>query len=107
MKDLGQMRHRLTLEKPAGNADGAGGTAIRWIAIANLWGAIDPHGGSEPAEDGRRISRQAHTITIRYRRDIAPTMRFRLGARLFHITAIAVKDGKRRFLACSVEERAP
>ena len=101
---IGKLRHRLRLERPWRTADGGGGAALAWEAIAELWGAVETASGGEHMSADRLSGQTQPVITIRYRDDIAPTMRFALGERLFQIRAVLDPDGRGRFLRCLCEE---
>ena len=102
---IGKLRHRLTLVAPARTPDGGGGAAVAWDAVADLWGAIETDLGDEAVGADRVSGHTQPVITIRYRDDLAPAMRFRLGTRLLQIRAVLDPDGQRRFLRCLCEER--
>lgn len=102
---IAEMYHRFTLEIPVRTPDGAGGAVETFEAAADIWGALRPLGGSESLEADGLKARARFEIWIRFRGDITPPMRFRLGARLFDIRAVADEAGRHRFLRCSVEER--
>ena len=102
---IGKLRHRLTLEAPVREPDGGGGAALIWDAVADLWGAIETDSGGEHAAADRLSGHTLPVITIRWREEVAPSMRFRLGTRLLQIRAVLDPDGQRRFLRCLCEER--
>jgi SPP1 family predicted phage head-tail adaptor len=103
--NIGEMRHRLTLEAPQRTADGGGGAIVTWTLIADVWGAVVPLSGSESLEADGLKGRVTHQISIRYRPGISPEMRFVLGTRRFDIRAVVDRDEHRRFLRCLVEEQ--
>lgn len=102
---IGKLRHRLTLENQWRTADGGGGAAIAWEAVAEVWGAIETASGGERVSADRLSGGTQPIISIRYRADVAPAMRFASGDRLFLIRAVLDPDGTRRFLRCLCEER--
>jgi SPP1 family predicted phage head-tail adaptor len=102
---IGKLRHRLTLEAPVRSADGGGGASIAWDEVAQIWGAVEASGGGEAVDADRVSGARQLIVTLRYRDDVAPAMRFRLGGRLFPIRAALDADGRKRFLRCLCEER--
>ena len=101
--DPGALNRRLTLEAPVEAADGAGGVARTYQAIATLWATVTPvgaRGGVEAAGLGANVT---HRIAIRYSPDITLRHRFRDGARSFRI--VALRDRDKRFLDIEAEER--
>jgi len=101
----GALRHRLVLEEAQRVSDGAGGFTETWVTVATVWAAIEPSGGGEGVDSGRLAGRVSHTVSLRYRAEVIPAMRFRQGTRLFHILAAINEDERRRWLRCLCEER--
>lgn len=102
---IGELRERLVLEAPARAADGGGGATVSWAEVAEIWAKVTPRGGVESHALDRIAGKASHEIVIRYRDDIAPEQRFRMGARIFDIRAAFDPDGRRQWLTCLVEER--
>lgn len=102
---IGKLRHRLTLESPSRTDDGGGGADITWDSVAEIWGALETSTGAETIAAGRLSGTAAPVITIRYRDDVTPSLRFALGARRLQIRAVLDPDGRKRFLRCLCEER--
>ncbi|MFN3744473.1 MAG: phage head closure protein [Hyphomicrobiaceae bacterium] len=101
----GRLRHRLRLEAASRAPDGGGGAAETWTVIAELWGRIQPTGGTEFFEADGLSGRISHEITLRYRPDVTPAMRLASGSRRFEIMAVIVIDERRRWLKCLCMER--
>lgn len=105
MTRVSDLRHRVVLEEAQRVSDGAGGFTETWVAVATVFAALRPVGGSEAVEAGRLAGRVSHEVTLRYRAGVTPAMRFRQGARVFHILA-AIDEGERKhWLRCLCEER--
>lgn len=102
---IGALRHRLTLEQSSLNPDGGGGVTESWVQVAQVWGAIEPLSGRERVEAARIAGRHMYDITLRYRADVEPAMRFRLGGRIFHILSTEDVDGRGHWLKALCEER--
>lgn len=86
-------------------ADDSGGAAETWEPVAELWAAVMSRSGKEAVLADRVAGERRVEVTIRYRDDVTPAMRFRLGERCFHVRAVLDEDGRRRFLKCQCEER--
>jgi SPP1 family predicted phage head-tail adaptor len=99
------LRHRLVLEEAERVSDGGGGFTETWVAVATVWAALQPNGGSEAVDSGRLAGRVSHTVLLRYRTGVTPAMRLRKGTRIFHILAVIDEDERRRRLRCLCEER--
>jgi len=102
---IGGLRRRVVLERPTRADDGGGGAVETWEAVADLWAMIEPRSGKEAVEADRLSGTRKVDVTIRYREDVAPSMRFRSNDRLLDIRAVFDEDGRRRFLKCNCEER--
>lgn len=99
------LRHRLTLEELQRVADEGGGFVETWVAVAELSADLRPIGGGENFEADRLAGRVTHEVTLRYRAGVQPAMRFRKGARLFHILTVIDVEERKRWLKCLCEER--
>jgi len=102
---IGALRQRVVLERPVRDVDEGGGAAETWSPVADLWAMIELRSGKEAVEADRLTGSRKLDVTIRYREDVAPNMRFRFGDRVLDIRAVLDEDGRRRFLNCECEER--
>ena len=106
---LPHLNRRLVLEAPLRSPDGAGGFTERWIAQGTVWAEVTARTGAERPVGGAAISRVGYRIVVRAAPQgssmrPAPDQRFRDGARLFVIRAVAEHDAQGRFLNCFVDE---
>ena len=101
---IGALRHRLVLEVATRVGDGGGGAVVTWEAVAGLWASITPTSGTETVVADQVAGRVSHDIVIRHRSDIVPSMRFRLGSRVFEILAALDVGERRRMLRCLCRE---
>jgi len=99
------LRHRLALQELQREDDEGGGFTEDWVEIAELWADLRPVGGSETVEADRLAGRITHEVSLRYRAGVQPAMRFRQGARLFHILTVIDVEERKRWLKCLCEER--
>jgi SPP1 family predicted phage head-tail adaptor len=104
MSNPGLLSRRLTLEAPVESADGAGGVARSYSAVATLWAQVTPVSAARAIEAERAGARVTHRIGIRFSDDITTQHRFRDGTRIFRIVSLRDRDGRRRFLAIEAEE---
>ncbi|MCB1489319.1 MAG: phage head closure protein, partial [Bauldia sp.] len=94
--DPGLLRHRLVIESAAGAPDGAGGEAVTWDTFATVWARIAPTASGEEIVAGHLSGIVSHTITMRYRADIAGGMRALHRGRIFRILVVTDPDERRR-----------
>ncbi|GAB4384043.1 head-tail adaptor protein [Albidovulum sp.] len=107
-----RLNRRLVLEEAQRLPDGAGGFALSWVALGSLWGRIEARSGRERAGEFLTLSSVGYRITVRAAPDGAPSrprpeQRFRVGNRLFKITAVTEAGGEGRYLTCFAEEEVP
>ena len=100
---------RLTLEAPDDAPDGGGGAFRAWRPLGVHWAAVRALSAREGVENGAEGARLSHRIEIRWAPPDSPArpnaaQRFREGARVFHIRAVAEADPARRRLICWAEE---
>ena len=100
----------LTLEAPQDVPDGAGGYARLWMPLGQHWAEVTPGSGRETVSGTAPISAVSVKIVVRASpigslSRPRPDQRFREGARVFRIAAVAETDPRGRYLTChSVEE---
>lgn len=102
---IGDLRHRITIESATRVSDGAGGAVVTWESVAEVWAAIWTRDAREVFAADRIAGKATHDIWIRYRGDVKPEMRFRLGPRVFDVLGAIDADDRKRWLRCPVEER--
>jgi SPP1 family predicted phage head-tail adaptor len=102
---IGELRHRLTLERLVQTTDGAGGFQESWDVEATVWARLRPLSGGEGVDAGRLAGRHGYEITIRYRPGVDLSMRFRMGARVFEIVSMKNLGERGRWLRALCEER--
>ncbi len=99
------LRHRLALEELQRVSDDGGGFTESWVEVATLSADLRPIAGSETVEADRLAGRVSHEVALRYRAGVQPAMRFRQGARVFHIVSVIDVDERHRWLKCLCEKR--
>jgi SPP1 family predicted phage head-tail adaptor len=102
--NIAAMRERFALEQAVRTADGGGGATVVWETVTELWAHLRPIGGEERLRHDQLSGRLTHEVSIRWRAGVAPAMRFRQGARIYHIVAV-IEAVRRRRLKCLCEER--
>ena len=103
------LSRRLVLETPVRVPDGAGGVIESWASLGTLWAEVRPRTGRERAQAGEPVSTMGYRIVVRGAavgsvQRPAPEQRFRDGARLYLIRAVAEQDPAGRYLTCFVDE---
>lgn len=101
----GDLRRRVTIERPERTSDGAGGSTIAWQEVAVVWAAIWSRSADENFTLDRVAGTATHDVWIRYRAGIRPDMRIRFGSRIFDILGAIDVEDRGAWLKCTVEER--
>jgi len=99
----------LTLEDSSRVADGAGGFTESWAAVGDLWAEVTMRTGREKSGGTGVISNMGYKIVVRSAPQGSsmrpkPDQRFREGARVFRILAVADRDAFGRYLTCFAAE---
>lgn len=98
------LRHKVTLERPALAPDSGGGYAQTWEEAATLWAAITRLRAGERYTNGQLTVSASHIFRLRYTSDITADMRFIFDGRAFNIRGIQNVDEKNRMLEVYAEE---
>lgn len=103
------LNRALVLEERVDHADGAGGLRNSWNALGTLWAEVRSLSGRETGALGVARSKVGLKIKIRAMPQGSlmrprPDQRFRDGARVFRITAVAEAEPVGRYLMCYANE---
>jgi SPP1 family predicted phage head-tail adaptor len=89
MMDIGSMRHKITLQSLDKTAtDGGGNYNEVWDNVADVWAKVSPISGQQFIIAGQHNQQLTHTVSMRYRADITPAMRFLYRGRILRIQYI-------------------
>jgi len=95
---IGALSRRVGLERPDRTEDSGGGAVVDWASVATVWASVISAGQGRDASLGGAASRISHRLRIRWRSDVTPGWRARLGERTLRIEAAVDRDGARRWL---------
>ncbi|MBZ4024036.1 phage tail protein [Rhodobacter sp. TJ_12] len=103
------LNRKLVLEAAQRRPDGAGGATLEWQALGEVWAAVKA--GSGRAREGAFVTLASvpYRIVVRAApvgspRRPRPEQRFRDGARVFRILAVADDDPAGLYLTCFTRE---
>ncbi|MGB7316463.1 MAG: phage head closure protein [Planktotalea sp.] len=104
-----RLNRALVLETRDIIADGAGGQHSTWSALGTVWASIRSLTGRETGSLGIAQSKVGLKITLRAAPHAStlrprPDQRFREGARIYRITAVAEAEPAGRYLVCYASE---
>lgn len=107
-----QLRQQLALEEASRIPDGVGGFTLSWALVGLLWAEMVSGNGRDASGEEVILTSVAWRITVRGAAAGTPArprpeQRFRLGARIFTILAVAENDPGGLWLTCTCREEAP
>jgi len=103
--DPGALTHRLTLERRNESPDGCGGTDVTWSAVASIWGVVKPHRAIAFDRADQTDEELTHTITCRFRNDVASGWRLTMDERTFDVVTVHDPDERRRYIELQTREQ--
>lgn len=101
--NIGNMRHRITFQRPVTDKDILGGYNGDWVDVVTTWAQISPVSGKEYFAQTREIT-VSHRIYCRYRDGITPRMRIKFGERTFRILSVINWEERNQGLTIMCEE---
>ena len=109
MQPQPQLTRTLVLEKPTRVSDGSGGFTLGWMVLGTVWADMRAGSGREIAGQVVAVARVPYVIVVRSALVGSPQrplvdQRFRDGARIFRILAVAETDPGGRYLTCLTDE---
>lgn len=110
LKEIGQLRHRIEIQrKTRGASDGAGGNVSEtWSTLKKVWAKYEPLSGREIAVADQIVHRQNCRFTIRRRTDVTAAMRIVYKSRNFAVLGVRdIDDAGWRWTELTCEEDAP
>lgn len=97
--NIGDLRQRVTIEGYVVSSDGYGGRPKSWVPVATVWAKVEPLRGREYFEAHQIKTEVTHRVIIRYRPDVTPEMRVKVGDnRYLLIESVIDIEERHRFL---------
>jgi len=104
---IGELRHRITIQKTTTIQDEAGQPIETWQDVCTVWAKIEDLSGREYLAAKQVLANEVTTrITIRWRNDVEPTMRVIEGQQIFDIQSIVDPAGRKQQLQLMCKEMA-
>lgn len=85
---IGDLRHRITLQKYISTIDEEGFTTQTWQDVATVWAAVENLYGREYWEAATIQAENTVKFTIRYRKDLSSDMRIKFQGQHYEIISI-------------------
>lgn len=107
MSAVAALRQRLTHQTYVDVPDGAGGVTRTFVAIGQVWGAVETLSSDFAVSEEQARAGHAVRVTLRQPHAVTVGDRLLLGARLLHVEAVSDADGRGRFARCRCREEQP
>jgi len=101
---IGELRHRITLQKLNPSRDSFGAEDPEWVDVATVWAAIYPISGREYFAAQQVNAEISTKIIMRYRTGVESKMRVTCGERTFEILAVIHFQEKKKELQLMCRE---
>jgi SPP1 family predicted phage head-tail adaptor len=101
---IGQLRHRITIQRATETSAEDASVVQTWSTFANLYAEIVPLNGSESYVAQGINASVVYRITTRYIAGVVPKMRILWGDRVFEIAGVRNIDSRGRWLVMNCEE---
>lgn len=101
--DIGEMRHRITIQIPTKVSDGMGSFTTTWNDHATIWAKAWTVSSSEITSDMKVGMVRVQKFKIWYRNPLRSSWRIKWGIRYFDITGID-SDDNNEFIFLTVKE---
>ena len=96
--EMGGMKRRIMLQRPAKTEDEGGGRRVVYQDVANVWASVEPISSREYFFAQQERADVTHKIRIRFRTDVKNNWRVRYGSAQFLVDSIIDIGGERRFM---------
>lgn len=100
----GQLRQRVTVERPHRVKNLANELEERFEPIADVWAEIKPGAADEQIGSGQPAARVAHVVRIRWRKDVTAACRLVYMGRVLDVLAAVDPDNRREELRLECTE---
>ena len=102
---IGNLRHRITLQKPVIIRDSIGQELEGWQDVATVWASIEPLSGKEYFNAQQTNSEVSTKITIRYLESITPFMRVFFHKHTYNILSVINFEERNIYLQLLCSEK--
>jgi len=100
----GQLRTRITIERPSPEQDGAGQPIESWKPVVTVWADLRTVSGLETIRAGAETAIVKASARIRWRPGLDSSMRVLAGGSVFQITAVLPDLSRRQYIDLVLEK---
>lgn len=103
---IGKLRERVTIQQKSVTRDGFGAEVVDWVAVATVWADVRSMDGTESVESSvsQVVATISHSVLIRHRAGLSPSMRLAWRGKALHILSIVESDNRQRQLILKCAE---
>ena len=101
---IGDLRHRITFQKPVKVPDGYKGHTVTWQDVITVWASVEPLSGREYFYAHQITAEVTHRVRIRYNEKVITEMRIKYEDRILTIESIIDLKERREFQEILVRE---
>ena len=94
----GLLRYRVEIIRRVKEKDSAGASVFAWRVLAKVWADVRHLSGRETMKHDVLSSSVRASVRIRWREDITPDMRVKIGGKPYAIRAVIPDAAKRVFV---------
>ena len=103
--NAGDLRHRVTIERPDRATDPRTGQAVpTWSAVATVWAAVRPRSAGETEQAKQTVHTVTHEVRLRYTADLTADCRLVLNGRRLNVVSVVNVDERDRELRVQASE---
>jgi SPP1 family predicted phage head-tail adaptor len=103
---IGDLRHRITFQKPDKVPDGYKGHTVKWLDVVTVWASVEPLSGREYFYAHQIKNEVSHRVRVRYREDVTAEMRIKISEdRALAIESIIDLEERHQFLEILCREK--
>lgn len=84
----GEMRERVTVQRPTSSTNSIGETTLAWSDLTTVWAAINGVSSKEALGDGQQEVKVTHRVRFRYIDGLKHTDRFVWRSRILQIVSL-------------------
>lgn len=105
----GQMRQRITIQRPTVTRDSVGDEIVTWVEVATTWAEVRPFVASERylASADQEQAKGIYQVQMRWRDTISVLWRVLWRDLTLEITSVEDRDGRRRITTLMCEAVLP
>lgn len=102
---IGNLRHRITLQKPVIIKDSIGQEVEEWQEVATVWASVEPLSGKEYFNAQQVNSEISTKVIIRYIESLSSQWVVQFGHRIFNILSVINFEERNIYLQLLCSEK--